>query len=1274
MFKQARCLLIALFFWIPLAILSTIAAHAAPFAYVTNPLDAGKVVVVDTATNMTVGSPISVGAQPIGIAMNPSGTRLYVANNTSNTVSVIDTETSAVIATIPVGLVPWGIAVNPTGTGYVYVANIGGNSVSVIDQATNSVVKTIGVGHDPVGVAVNPVGSRAYVTCSRNDINSVYIINTNTDTEVGHLVLGTFPYAVAVSPDSTRVYVTNRDSHSVSVIDATVPVVIKTISVGASPVGIAATPDGSRVYVVNGGADTLSVIDTSTNSVTGSPIPVGSGASSIAISGTRAYVGNYSGHSLSVVDLSTNQVVNTISLASNVWPTVFGIVIGQSLAPTTPTVSTATVTNITATTATTGGNVTADGAVSVTARGVCWSTSANPTTANSCTSNGTGTGPFISSITGLIQNTPYHVRAYATNSMGTAYGSDVLFTTTAPAALPSVTTTAISGITMTTATGGGNVTSDGGGTVSARGVCWSISVNPTTANSCSSDGSGTGAFVSSLSGLSPGASYHVRAYATNPAGTAYGADLPFTTATVDSFPPTVTAFAAHTTSNSWNIPITLFSASDSGGSVTGYCVTAVNSTDGCAWSASAPAYFTVSLDGEYTLYPWARDGTGNISSTYPFPVQVTVDTHAVLVAPWLQKAKLLAPESGWNDAFGVSAMSADGNTALISTFYFNSNQGAAFVFTRSVAGWSSQTKLMASDGTSSDRFGLSTAISADGNTAIIGAYQKNYSQGAAYVFTRSGASWTQQAKLTASDGAASDNFGYSVAISADGNSAIIGAHGKSSAQGAAYLFTRSGSNWSQQNKFTASNAVASDQFGVSVAMSGDGGIALIGAWGRNSNQGAAYVFTGSGSTWTERTILTATPAVASERFGYPVVLSGDGDTALIGTYNVGNAAYVFTGSGSSWSQQARLTGSDTATGDGFGVSVALNFDGNAALVGAYAKNSAQGAAYLFKRSASTWTEVAKPMPVDVVVSDWFGRFVAISGDGSTALIAAFNKQLASHGAAGAAYIISPPSVATVTTDAISSITATSASAGGTVVSDGGLPVTARGICLSTTTNPTLADSCVSGGSGTGAFTPSLTGLTQTTAYHVRAYATNAAGTAYGNQRIFNTDYPVSLTLQGSGVGVIHSSAPDINCGIGQCTQTYPFDSSVTLSPTPGYHSIFGGWQGSCSNPSGDCILVMNSIRALLASFDVDPTYAVWIDPGENYFNSIGAAYQAVGASAHIKACRVSLSENLLFNQGKAITLSGGYNSSYSDSNGLTTVNGTIILANGNVIVRNIVIR
>jgi len=203
----------------------------------------------------------------------------------------------------------------------------------------------------------------------------------------------------------------------------------------------------------------------------------------------------------------------------------------------TPKVTTTSTSTISFTSVTSGGNVTAEGGVSVTSRGVCWSTALNPTIAlTTKTVNGTGAGSFTSSITGLTPNTLYHVRAYATNSVGTSYGADITLTTLLTA-LPTVTTSSVTGIAITTATSGGIVSSDGGASVNFRGVCWSTTPNPTVSLSTKTvDGTGAGAFTSSITGLNANTTYYVRAYATNSVGTAYGTQQTFTTASAVVLP------------------------------------------------------------------------------------------------------------------------------------------------------------------------------------------------------------------------------------------------------------------------------------------------------------------------------------------------------------------------------------------------------------------------------------------------------------------------------------------------------------------------------------------------------------------------------------------------------------------------------------------------------------------------------------------------------------------------------------------------------------------
>lgn len=213
--------------------------------------------------------------------------------------------------------------------------------------------------------------------------------------------------------------------------------------------------------------------------------------------------------------------------ATNNKGTAYGSQMEFKTAAILPVVTTNSISNITINSAVSGGNVTSDGGASVTARGVCWSTTQNPTISNSFSSNGTGLGSFISNLSGLTSGTTYYVRAYATNSVGTAYGSQQSFTT--QSSLPVVTTNTVINITSVSASFSGSVTSSGGSSVTARGFCYGTSPNPTLSNSHTTNGSGTGTFSANVSGFSPSTTYYVRAYATNSNGTAYGNQENFTT-------------------------------------------------------------------------------------------------------------------------------------------------------------------------------------------------------------------------------------------------------------------------------------------------------------------------------------------------------------------------------------------------------------------------------------------------------------------------------------------------------------------------------------------------------------------------------------------------------------------------------------------------------------------------------------------------------------------------------------------------------------------------
>ena len=306
-----------------------------------------------------------------------------------------------------------------------------------------------------------------------------------------------------------------------------------------------------------------------------------------------------------------------------------------------------------------------------------------------------------------------------------------------------------------------------------------------------------------------------------------------------------------------------------------------------------------------------------------------------------------------NDYFGYSvALSVDGNTALVGAFGRTSRTGAAYVFTRS-SGVYSQTAAFTdpASGANYDDFGSSVALSADGSTALVGAPGRSSTTGAAYVFTRSSGVYSQTPALTATGGASGDFFGRAVALSADGGTALVGANGRSTSTGAAYVFTRSNGVYSQTAALSATGGTSGDFFGTAVALSADGSTALVGAQGHSSSTGAAYVFTRSNGVYSQTATLTATGGAANDQFGSSVALSADGGTALVGANGRSTstgAAYMFTRSNGVYSQTAAFTDPvGGATNDYFGSNVALSADGGAALVGAYGRSSYTGAAYVF---------------------------------------------------------------------------------------------------------------------------------------------------------------------------------------------------------------------------------------------------------------------------------------------------------------------------------------
>ncbi len=377
--------------------------------------------------------------------------------------------------------------------------------------------------------------------------------------------------------------------------------------------------------------------------------------------------------------------------------------------------------------------------------------------------------------------------------------------------------------------------------------------------------------------------------------------------------------------------------------------------------------------------------------------------------------------------------------------------------------------------------GNAIAISADGNTAAVGAPHESsaargingnaadnslYASGAVYVFVRRGGAWVQQAYVKASNAGQSDLFGMNVALSADGNTLAVAAPWESSAAtgvngnqnddslpqaGAAYVFTRSGDSWSQQAYIKASNTgrradesdllADGDQFGFSITLSGDGNTMAVGATTEDSaatgingdasndaaqSAGAVYVFSRNANSWTQQAYLKGSNTEAADLFGYHVSLSGNGNTLAVAGYdedgpgrgvnvdqgNGGNgsgAIYVFTRTGANWQQEAYLKGSRSEGNDALGFSLSISGDGNTIVGGAGdeaclvpginpqgcdtdkpadASGGSAGAAYVWVRNGTTWTEQAFIKPSNPQLQDWFAVNLAVSGDGNTLLVGA----------------------------------------------------------------------------------------------------------------------------------------------------------------------------------------------------------------------------------------------------------------------------------------------
>ena len=704
-----------------------------------------------------------------------------------------------------------------------------------------------------------------------------------------------------------------------------------------------------------------------------------------------------------------------------------------------PTVITGSVSDITPATVTCGGEVTADGNAEVTARGICWSTYQHPTLADNYTTDGTGTGLFTSSITGLTPNTTYYVRAYATNSVGTVYG-DIQYFTTSALLLPSVTTDSVRDITHTTATCGGEVTSDGGSPVTARGVCWSTSPNPTLADNHTNDGTGTGSFTSNLTDLTPDTRYYVRAYATNSVNTGYGDVYSFRTPALSL--PTVTTDS---------VSDITYTTATCGGEVNSEGDAPVTERGVC-WGSN----WNPTVDGNHIA---VGSGSGVFTTTV---TDLTPGTDYYV------------------RAYAISSVGAE--------------YGACMSFRTHNLSKPTVTTGLVSDITHTTAT-CGSKVTFDGGSPV----------------TARGVCWNTSGNPTLADSHTTDGEGKGVFTSsltdlAPGTRYLV----------RAYATNSEGTSYGHSQLF---RAVAFRSPKVTTTLVSDVTYTAATCGGEVTDEGSDPV--------TERGVCWATSDNPTVDSSHIAVGSGSGvftttitdltpDTYYyVRAYATSSAGTVYGVCRSFWTDYFKLP---TISSDSIS-----DITTTTAICGG--EVTADGGSPVTERGVC-WNTFPSPTSASSHTTDGegLGSFTSsITGltPNTTYYVWAYATNIAGKNYGEMrkfrTMLLDAP---VVITDTVSNITHTTATCGGEVISDGGAPVTARGICWSTSPSPTLADNHTIDGTGTGSFTSNLTELTPNTYYYVRAYATNSAGTRYGFYYTFRTPELSKPTVITDSVGDI----------------------------------------------------------------------------------------------------------------------------------------------------------
>ncbi|MFZ4414370.1 MAG: DUF1566 domain-containing protein, partial [Bacteroidales bacterium] len=769
--------------------------------------------------------------------------------------------------------------------------------------------------------------------------------------------------------------------------------------------------------------------------------------------------------------------------AINSSGTAYGMTMSfTTLSPIPATITTTAVSNITDSSAKSGGSISSDGGSVVITRGLCWSTTANPTISNSKTTDSSGIGVFTSFLTGLAPGITYYVRAYATNSVSTSYGNEISFTT--PVILPSIITDSVSSITGINALSGGTVTNNGGANITARGVCWSTSPNPTISNSKTINGTGSGSFTSSISGLTPLTNYFVRAYATNILGTAYGNQLAFITiAALPTLTTTVISLITDTTSNSGGI-IT----NDGGATVTsrGVCWS-INSNptinDSKTIDSSGIGSFTSNLTSltpstTYYVRAYATNSSGTgyglalLLTTPPLiigihnyqggiiayifqpidPGYVAGQTHGLIVSSNQSDFAIWGcPSSNITGADGTAIGTGNQNTIDIMAGCSDPYSAAKYCGNLVSGGYDdwylpSKDELyklyinsVAIGGFSNNGFGNGFWSSSEyGNYG--NAHMLNFSSGDYYQPLKSNY-YNVLAVRTFSDFATLTTI---TASSITTTTATSG--GNISSEGGASVTVR-GVCWNTSPNPTIANSKTIDGSG-----SGSFTSSMTGLTPGSTNYVRSYATNGIGTSYGNQINFTATALLPT--ITTTIASSIMGTTASSGGNISNNGGANITSRGVCWNTSPNPTIANSKTTDGTG--------------------------------SGSFTSSITGLTINTY---YYARAYATNSAGTS-----YGNEVS----------FTTASIPLISTTACTSITSSSANSGGNITSDGGLSVTSRGVCWSTTITPTIANSKTTDGTGIGIFTSTLTALTPGTTYYVRSYATNSAGTAYGNQLIITS--------------------------------------------------------------------------------------------------------------------------------------------------------------------------